>query len=421
VAHDLLWPGTHRAGELMSDPALLRAMVRVEAAWLAELVAAGVAPPDAADDLAGLVDGGDVAQVAAAAEAGGNPVIPLLGLLRTRLAARNPAAATWVHRGLTSQDVLDTALALGAADVVARLRAELRAQVALLSALADAHRGTVMVARTLTQHAVPTTFGAKAAGWLHGVLDAAESLAACAGLPVQIGGAAGTLAASAELAALRGSADPAGAAIELAARTAERLGLRAAPPWHTARAPVARLGDALVACTDACGRIANDVLTLARPEIGELGEPRAPGRGGSSAMPHKVNPVLSVLVRRAALAAPHGAAALHTAAADARDERPDGAWHLEWATLRTLARRTVVAASQTAELLGGLRVDVERMRATARGAAPAILAEWRDLRDAAGAPGLAEDLAEDPARYLGATDALIDAALSRARDLEEPP
>jgi 3-carboxy-cis,cis-muconate cycloisomerase len=139
---------------------------------------------------------------------------------------------------------------------------------------------------------------------------------------------------------------------------ARRLGLDDARPWHTQRRPVTRVADALVAATDACGRIARDVLTLTRAEIGELSEARG---GGSSSMPHKANPVLSVLVRRAALTTPQLAATLHLAAADQVDERADGAWHAEWDTLRLLARRSVVAVSQTAELLDGLRVHPDRM------------------------------------------------------------
>lgn len=399
---DLLWPGDERAGDLLTDAALLAAMVEVESAWLGALAAAGIAP---AADLRGLVTAADVTEVARAAEAGGNPVIPLVRLLRARA---DSAAARWLHRGLTSQDVLDTALMLAVTDALARVREELVAQAGVLVALVERHRATPMVARTLTQHAVPTTFGLKAAGWLTGVLDALDDVDAarpCA----QFGGAAGTLAAATELARPAGLADPPRRAVELAEHAARTLGLATRPPWHTARAPVTRLGDTLTRCTDAWGRIAADVLTLSRPEIGEVAE--AAG-GGSSTMPHKANPVLSVLVRRAALAAPALAATLHTAAADARDERPDGAWHVEWATLRTLGRRAVTAASQTTELLRGLRVDPARMHATLDAAAADLLAERGGLRAALDAPDVGDP---DPTGYLGATDPLVDAVLHRAR------
>ncbi|PBJ65616.1 3-carboxy-cis,cis-muconate cycloisomerase, partial [Mycobacterium avium subsp. hominissuis] len=203
---NLLWPGDHRAGEHMTDAALLDAMVAVESAWLAALTGAGLAPADcAAAGLRNLVAGNDFETLAVGAEDGGNPVIGLVRLLRERA---DPAVAPWIHRGLTSQDVLDTALMLGVRALADDLIAELREQIRVLSGLTDRHRATHMVARTLTQHAAPTTFGAKAAGWLNGVLDAFDNVTTLV-TPVQIGGAAGTLAASTELAALRtGTADP---------------------------------------------------------------------------------------------------------------------------------------------------------------------------------------------------------------------
>ncbi len=407
---DLLWPGDERAGRLMTDSALLQAMVAVESAWLAALVDLGVAEADAADDLADLVADDDLPAIAAAAEAGGNPVIPLVALLRSRLGDRSPAAARWVHQGLTSQDVLDTALQLSLRDVTDRLELELRSQVTSLSALAAQHRDTVMAGRTLTQHAVPVTFGLKVATWLTGVLEAADDLHRAAGrLSSQLGGAAGTLAATSALAVQAGLRDGPHVALDVASQTSQALGLAGRPPWHTSRGTVTRLGDALASCTDAWGRIANDVLTLSRPEIAELAEPAADGRGGSSAMPHKSNPILSVLIRRAALAGPPLAAQLHLASADARDERPDGAWHTEWSTLRTIARRAVVAADQTTELVRGVIVDADRMRTNAA-AADDLLAEARAVAARSGGAvtvGRPED-------YLGATDLLIDLALDTA-------
>lgn len=399
---DLFWPGDERAGDLVTAPAWLAAMERVEQAWLDALVGAGIAPASAS--LAGLVGPADLAAVAHAAEGAGNPVPALVALWRER--ATGPGAG-WVHRGLTSQDVIDTGLVLLLRDVVSRLHEHQRDQVGSLTTLADAHRGTLMAGRTLTQHAVPTTFGLKAAGWLVGVLDAAAALDRVT-LPAQLGGAAGTLSAVVELAGLRRVADPTSAAANAVAAAATALGLRPAPPWHTTRATFTAIGDALVTGTDAWGRIATDVATLSRPEIGELAEPGSPGRGGSSTMPHKHNPVLSVLIRRAALTTPALASTLHLAATLAGDERPDGAWHAEWATLRDLARRTVVAASHTSELLRGLHVDADRMRATAEHAWPDLTAERRSLADfAGGAPSEGD--------YLGLADATITTVLTRAQ------
>jgi 3-carboxy-cis,cis-muconate cycloisomerase len=370
---DLLWPGDERAAGLFSGDAVLAAMARVETAWLS---AQGF---DA--DLEKLLEPGDAERVARESESDGNPVIPLLALLRERLG--DSPAATALHRGLTSQDTLDTGVVLCLREAISRVRADIRAQVGALTRLAADHRETPRAGRTLTQPAVPITFGLTVATWLGGVLDAAAQTDV--DLPIQIGGAAGNLAG------------PHAAGSGLIPRAAEALGLPAAAPWHTRRAPLTRAGDAFVACTDAWGHIANDVLTGSRPEIGELSEARG---GGSSAMPQKRNPTLSVLIRRAALAAPALAATLHTAAANQLDERPDGAWHVEWATLRTLARRTVVAGSQTADLLAGLRVDAARMAANLESARPGIDAER-------------ERLGGD---YRGAEPEIIDAVLRRAAE-----
>jgi 3-carboxy-cis,cis-muconate cycloisomerase len=382
---ELFWPGDARAGALLTDEALLAAMLRVERAWLAALREVGVAP-----ETQPLPDVG-VDEVRDGAESGGNPVIPLVAALRNGVAE---PTRTWLHRGLTSQDVLDTALMLCIRDTADHVLHDIERQVSALREHVDTHRGSVQAGRTLTQHAVPTTFGLTAATWLAGVLDAAGDLAAERDrLPLQLGGAAGTQAAVVAL----GAVNPAA----LAAALADELGLAASAPWHTNRRPVTRIGDALLACVDVFGRIANDVLLRSRPEFGELTEPVP---GGSSTMPQKQNPVLSILIKRAAIAAPFTAAQLHAAAAAAVDERPDGAWHVEWAALRTLGRLTVTAASQTAQLLDGLVVHHERMRATAAAAAEELLAEQRAVQ---GSSGRIED-------YLGASDALVEQALERA-------
>jgi 3-carboxy-cis,cis-muconate cycloisomerase len=400
---NLLWPGDHRAGDLMTDPALLDSMVAVESAWLRALAGLGLTPAEAAEaDLRHVLAPQDGERIARSAENGGNPVIGLVALLRERA---DPSVSRWIHRGLTSQDVLDTALMLTTRRVLDNVTSQLAEQISVLSELAATHRDTPMVARTLTQHAVPTVFGAKVAAWLNAVVDAASRLTALE-TPVQIGGAGGTLAASTELAAATaGGENPAQLSMQLVRNTAAALGLESRTAWHTTRAPITEVADALVGCCDAWGRIASDVVTLARPEIAELSEPATAGRGGSSSMPQKRNPVLSILIRRAALSAPALAATLHTAAALANDERPDGAWHAEWDTLRTLARRAVVAGSQCAELLAGLTVHSERMAANLAGTD--VLGEQRTIAELAGtAPS---------ATYFGAADALIDASLERAQ------
>lgn len=391
---DLFWPGDELAGDLMSDDAFLSAMVAVEQAWLDGLVDAGIAPQEARAQLAGLVTGDDVRSIAHRANVDGNPASGLVSILRERTPA---SAARWLHRGLTSQDVVDSALVLCARDVLVRIEDEIATQVQALADLAERHRATPALARTLTQAALPSTLGAKFARWLTGVLDVAEPLIALRpSLPVQVGGAAGTLAASVELAGSINGAIALGDALAIALR------LTPAPPWHTTRSTITRLGDAMVSCCDAWGHIAADVATMGRPELGELAEGRG---GGSSTMPHKNNPVRSVLIRRAALTAGPLGATLHAAAAASVDERSDGAWHAEWATLRTLARHTAVAAVHTTELVTGLKVDEARVAANLA-AAEGLLSEQRTMTELTGRAARSD--------YTGAVDRLIESTLSRA-------
>ena len=407
---DLLWPGDERAEQNFTPLAVLGLLVRVEEAWLQALVDGGVAPGSARADLHRLVGRRDLEQVALDAEATGNPVVPVARRCSaTACAASNDGggrlAAPWPDQPGRARHRPGPVRPRGA---VRTLR-QLDLQVDALVRLADRHRDDLMAGRTLTQHAVPITFGFKAAQWLQGVLDARDDLRALR-FPVQIGGAAGTLAAVTQLA---GDAD---AAQFLAADVARRLGLEHVVPWHTSRAPFTRYADALVRANDAWGHVANDVLLLARPEIAELAEPAVEGRGGSSTMPQKANPVLSVLIRRAALTAPGHAAQLHLAAAATLDERPDGSWHTEWSTLATLSRHTLTAASQTTELLEGLHVDTGRMAAVVRQRASALLAEHRSL---ASLSDTERDADFDPSHYLGATGAIIDQIIDRARAPQE--
>lgn len=391
----LLHPGSHRAAGLVDDAAVVAAMLRVEAAWPHALAAAGVLDPADADVLDWAVHDWpvDLDRLRSGAEAAGNPVVPLVAALRSSVS--DDRLARLIHRGLTSQDVLDSALVLIARNALRRIHDDLGAVARALAQLASVHRDTVMAGRTLTQHAVPVTFGLKAARWLSGVLDARESVEELLPvLPVQCGGAAGTLALVAET-----GADP----VAVARAFADRLDLTwPGLPWHTTRTPVTRIGAALAGTCAALGVIASDVALLSRPEIAEVHEQAAPGRGGSSTMPHKRNPVLSVLVRGAALQAPHLEAQLRLAAGLAVDERPDGAWHSEWPALQRLLEVTVVAAAQAAELVAGLEVDAEAMTTRARAVADLLLAER-------GVPG-------DPATYLGAADVFVDAVLARFKD-----
>lgn len=391
---------------LTGDRAVIAAILDVEAGWASVLEEDGFAPAGSAAVVAEAAEpwAYDAASIAERARGGANPVIPLLADLRGRVRGLDAGALAAVHTSLTSQDVLDSALMLLAHRVVSVLLAEVRGTTAALAALAEKHADTLCVGRSLTQHALPFTFGLKAAQWFHGVAAAGRRLESLE-LPVQFGGASGTLAAGTVL--TEGSSS---SPFALADALAGKLGLAPAPaPWHTNRVPVTGLGDALVSLTDSFGKIASDLLFLSRPEVAELGEPLAAGRGVSSAMPHKQNPVLSVLVRSAALQAPGLAAQLHLAAANFNDERPDGAWHSEWPALRGLLRLALGAATQLRELAEGLRVFPEAMRRNLEISGPLLLSE---AVASSVAPLLGEDRSEAKAKLQAVVDETLQAPVA---------
>ncbi|MCC9711593.1 3-carboxy-cis,cis-muconate cycloisomerase [Streptomyces sp. MNU76] len=440
----------------VGDAAWLQAMLDAEAALARAQARCGTVPAWAAAAItaAARAERLDVRQVALAARETANPVVPLIAALTAAVARDAPHAVEYVHRGSTSQDIFDTGAMLVAARALRLITADLRTVAGTLAPLAAEHRDTVMAGRTLALHAVPTTFGLKAAGWRQLVLDAVERLERVLGegLPVSLGGAAGTLAGYAPYGGggrpAAADTDPAGLLDTLLPAFAAETQLAVpALPWHALRTPVADLGAALACTTGALGKIAADVLVLARTEIGEVAESAAEGRGVSSAMPHKRNPVLATLIRSAALQVP----ALATVLAQclpAEDERSAGVWHAEWQPLRECLRLTGGAAHTAVELVRGLTVRPERMRANlaatggqlvseriaaalaphlGRAAAGQLLAA-ASLRAADTARPLAEILAEhpdvqrlftpralarllDPADYTGAAAALVDRAL----------
>ncbi|WP_051125017.1 lyase family protein [Amycolatopsis benzoatilytica] len=422
------------------DRAFTAALLAAEAALARAQARLGTIPAEAAaritaaaQQLAGTID---VVSLARDARATGNPVV---SLVRT-LSAEVPDLADYVHRGSTSQDIVDTAMMVIARDTVQLIVADLTTTAAELATLARAHRDTVMPGRTLTAHAVPTTFGLKAAVWRQGVLESARRLRALT-FPVSMGGAAGTLAAYVQYG--DGTDDYVD---RLVTAFAEETAL-AAPllPWHADRTPVAELAAALAAASTALGKIAVDVQVLARTEIAEATE--ATG-GGSSAMPHKQNPVRSALIRSAALQVPVLAAGV-TQCGLAEDERSAGVWQAEWQLLRECLRLAGGAAYTAADLAQGLTVHAEHMRenveltnglivserlsaalAPILGKARAkdllggasrraieenrslaeVLAEIPEITDAVDPATLADLL--EPARYVGAAGRLVDRALA---------
>ncbi|MFE4923716.1 3-carboxy-cis,cis-muconate cycloisomerase [Streptomyces sp. NPDC056661] len=453
----LLAPG--RAGSpaeaTTGDSAFLQAMLDAEAALTRAQSACGLAPAEAGRAVTETADAGrfDVRDLALRARSGGNPVIPLVVDL---MAAVPEDARPYVHRGATSQDILDTAAMLVASRTLATVLDDLERAAGEVARHAATHRDTQMAGRTLTQHAVPTTFGLKAAGWRALILDARDRLTAVrASLPAQLGGAAGTLAAFSAFSAPAASPTAQEDTEEqeevdllaLVAAYARELGL-AEPllPWHTLRTPIADLAGALAFTAGALGKMAADVLTLSRTEIGEVEEEEG---GDSSALPHKSNPVHATLIAAAARRAPGLAATLYGSLA-AEDERPAGAWHAEWEPLRDLLRLVGGAARDGAALAAGLRVVPYAMRENlqltdglivserlaavfadriGRARAREVLAaaaerahsETTDLADVLfdvlrEEPELAGlDLAEltDPTRYTGSAGPLTDRALER--------
>ncbi|KUL53510.1 3-carboxy-cis,cis-muconate cycloisomerase [Streptomyces sp. NRRL F-4489] len=349
----------------VSDHAWLQAMLDAEAALARAQARLGLIPDASAAAVteAAHADRYDLASLAHRAREAANPVVALVTELQQTVATTHPAAADHVHRGGTSQDILDSAAMLVAARALRLIHYDIDRAVHSLARLAATHKNTPMAARTLTQHAVPTTFGLKAAGWLAAIYQAAQrTRTAMHSLPAQLGGAAGTMAAYHEYALLDGASLEHGSpAIALADAFADELGLTTPLlPWHTARAPLAGLAADLSLLVGALGKLGTDVLNMARTEVAEAAEPAGDGRGASSAMPQKRNPVLATLLVSAALQMPSlTATLLHCLPSE--DERPAGAWHAEWAPLREALRVAGGAAHTAAELCEGLTVDPDRM------------------------------------------------------------
>lgn len=339
----------------VDDAAWLRALLDVEAALARAGATAGLVPSSAAEEIGDACRGTfDPAALGRDAAASGNPVVPLVRAIEAACSAQ---AGPWVHRGATSQDVLDTAMVLVARRAVAALLVDLEAASTAAEALARRHRDHPVSGRTLLQQALPTTFGLKAAGWMTALDGAADRLTdVCRSLPVQLGGAVGTMSA------LEGR----GTTV-LEALAAE---LDLAVPvlaWHTLRLPVADLAGALGTAAGVLGKVALDLALLAQTEVAEVAEGVA-GRGGSSTMPHKRNPVAAVSARAGAMRAPGLVAGLLGAMAQ-EHERAAGAWHAEWEALSDLLRCTGSSAAWLRDGLEHLEVDADRMREGLAGAA----------------------------------------------------
>jgi 3-carboxy-cis,cis-muconate cycloisomerase len=365
---DLLGPLFRPAAAgLFSDRARLQGMLDFEAALARAHARTGTCPPHSAERIARLCKAEllDAAALAEATAQGGNPAIPIVTALTRLVAAEDPEAARQVHKGATSQDAIDTGLVLQLRSFLQPLEKDLERLSAGLAGLAEANRGTPIAGRTWLQQAAPTVFGLKAAAHL----DAAERhLIRLAELRprllvLQFGGAVGTL----------GSLGDRG--IEVAEALARELHLSLPEmPWHAQRDRPAELAAFLGLLTGTLGKMARDLALLAQSEIAEAFESAAEGRGGSSTMPQKRNPVSAAVVLAAAARAPGLVATLLSSMVQ-EHERGLGGWHAEWETLPELCLLAAGALRHGVETVDGIQLDPARMLENIAGAGGQLFAE----------------------------------------------
>jgi 3-carboxy-cis,cis-muconate cycloisomerase len=378
--------------EVVSGRAWVSAMLEAEGALAVAQARAGLISREDADAIVSCcdVDHFDPGKIGHEGRAKGSPVPPLVRALTEAVSGVSENAARHVHRGATSQDIIDTAAMLVCRRALGMILAEIDGISAACAGLAATHRDTLMPGRTLLQQALPTTFGLKAAGWLVSVLEVGERLRAVRSrLAVQLGGAAGTLA----------SLGPAGTRVS--SEFARVLDLpEPAVPWHADRSRISELGGALSLAAGVFGKISHDVVLMAQTEVGEVAEPMEEGRGGSSTLPHKRNPILSVT---AVANARRVSDLAHTLQASmmGEHERAAGAWHTEWETLSDALALTGGAAAAVREATEGLEVFPERM--------------WENLGITGGLL-LAENVTTAAAEHLGRLEAhdLVEAASHRS-------
>jgi 3-carboxy-cis,cis-muconate cycloisomerase len=334
---------------IFSDEARLRSFLRAEEALARAEAAFGVVPEELAPAIAALTPAGfDMQALVQGTVLAGMPVIPFVAALQSAL---SPGLRGHVHRGATTQDIVDTGLVLQMRDAFGLIEGALADLLQALEDLATRHVKVPCAGRTYGQHAAPVTFGFKAATWLGGLTSAASDLPALKAkvLLASLGGPVGTLASLGE----KGPA--------IAKAYADDLGLGAAPlVWHTDRTPMARTGAWLVLLLGALAKMAGDIVQLASTDVGEAAEPYQRGRGGSSAMPHKRNPVSSTIIIAAHEAAPGHLTTLNIAMRAAQ-ERPAGEWQAEWHALPQLFGLASGALHEAVSLARGIEVYPERM------------------------------------------------------------
>jgi 3-carboxy-cis,cis-muconate cycloisomerase len=339
---------------VVDDRARLQRMLDFEAALARAEAAVAAIPASAVEPIVAACRAElyDLAALGEEAVAAGNVAIPLVKALTAEVAKSDPEAARYVHSGATSQDVIDTALVLELRAGIDALIADLDRAIEAFTALAGRHRRAAAVARTWLQHALPMPFGLKLAGYAAALARARERLKRLRkeALVLQFGGAAGTLAALGE----RG--------LEVSERLAAVLNLPLPDaPWHGHSDRLAEVASACAILTGSCGKIARDVALLMQTEVAEAFEPAAPGRGGSSTMPHKRNPVAAASALAAATIAPNLAATIFAAQVQ-EHERALGGWQAQWPTFPALLLVSSGALAAIVDIAQGLEVDTDRMR-----------------------------------------------------------
>ncbi|BBP95995.1 3-carboxy-cis,cis-muconate cycloisomerase [Burkholderia sp. SFA1] len=439
--------GNAAANAVWSPRATVQAMLDVEAALARASALHGVIPASAVDAIVAAcnADNLDADALMTGAAAGGNLAIPLVKQLTAVVKARDAEAAKYVHWGATSQDIIDTGVVLQLRAALDLIDADLRSLSGALAQQAQAHTATPMIGRTWLQQALPITLGLKFAQWLDAVTRHRARLGElkARALVLQFGGAAGTLAS------LRDK----GSLVAQALADDLKLALPALP-WHTQRDRIAEAASFLGMLTGTLGKIARDVSLMMQTELGEVAEPAAAGKGGSSTMPHKRNPVGCAAVLTAATRAPNLVATIFAGMVQ-EHERALGGWQAEWEALPDLARLTAGALSNINAIVPSMEINAERLAANLRitnglilgeavmlalgdaigrldahklveGASKASVANGTPLFDALAAnETVARHLSQDqlkslldPANYVGQAQAFVDAAIAHSKKQE---
>jgi 3-carboxy-cis,cis-muconate cycloisomerase len=436
--------------QTLSDRRWLEAMLDFEAALARAEAAVGVIPQAAAEVIASCcaADLYDIAEIGRRTTLAGNPAIPLVAMLTAEVAKRDPAAAQFVHYGATSQDVIDTGLGFIIGDAQGHVLERIGQCCHLLAQLADQHRKTVMPGRTLLQHALPVSFGLKCAQWLDELVQSHDVVMLRSPQWLQFGGAVGNLSALGDKGVeVMAELQKAGVMPSRNGRSWRSFTGKNVP-WHTSRSHQQQIAARLGIFSSSLGKIARDITLLMQTEVAEVFEPSAPGKGGSSTLPHKRNPVQSVAIVAIATRTP-GLVATMLSAGLQEHERGVGGWHAEWGTMRELLLLTGAAALHMQTMLEGLEVDTGRMRANldltnglimaerltfalaptlGKARAKSLMetackqaaSEKRHLKDVLKpmpeAEALDLDALFDPTTYLGASDVFIDRILALYED-----